>query len=141
MPSIAAPRPPESAALAERYGRGPKRSRRGRWFGVAAGGVVVVVAVVWALWAGLGSASAQIDAEDTGHQVIDARTVQISFTVSMPPGSTASCALQAQNENFAVVGWKIVDIPASDKTTQSVTETIRSSELANTGLIYGCWLT
>jgi hypothetical protein len=39
------------------------------------------------------------------------------------------------------VGWKVVDIPASDVATRGITETVRTTEQSVTGLIYRCWLT
>ena len=59
----------------------------------------------------------------------------------MAPGTTASCALEALNEKYAVIGWKIVELPASSERTRSFTDVVRTSEPAVTGLIYRCWLT
>ena len=52
-----------------------------------------------------------------------------------------SCALQAQNSTFAIVGWTIVDVPASDRRVRTLGADVRTTELAVTGLIYRCWLT
>ena len=48
---------------------------------------------------------------------------------------------QREDEAHAIVGWKIVDIPASKSTTRGFSDLVRSSELGVTGLIYRCWLT
>ncbi|MCS5730258.1 DUF4307 domain-containing protein [Herbiconiux moechotypicola] len=133
----------DSAAevLAERYGRTPSRRLRGKVVAWVAGIAVAVVMVVWVVWAGLDGVNATVDTQDTAHQVIDARSVRVDFDVTVPRGSTASCVVQALSEKFAVVGWKVIDLPASEAATRSFSEIVRTSELATTGLIYDCWLT
>lgn len=130
-----------SAALDARYGRSAGKRRRDRWIAVSVAIFVAVVVGAWVVWAGLDLASGGLDSTDIGHDVLNDRSVSINYQVSMPPGSTASCALQVQNEAHAIVGWKIVDIPASKTNTRAFTEVVRSSELGVTGLIYRCWLT
>lgn len=130
-----------STNLDARYGRpagGRRRDRRLLW--VVAGGFALVL-VAWVVWAGLDGSAPQIEARDTRHSIIDEHSVSVTFEVSMPAGRTASCAVEALNENFTIVGWKVVDLPPSDRYTRSVTESIRTTELSNTGLIYRCWLT
>ncbi len=123
--------------LDKRYGRSAGRGRRIRlvWWLAAVGFVVVLTA--WVVWAG-GSPN-PVDARDTAHTVLGEHAVSVSFEVSMPPGQAAACALQAMNESFAIVGWKVVDIPASTQRTRAFTETVRTTELSVTGLIYRCW--
>lgn len=131
----------DGAALDARYGRSPGKRRRDRW--IAIGGAIAVAVVIgaWVIWAGLDLAGGGLDSSDIGHKVLNDRSVSISYQVSMPPGSTASCALEVENEAHAIVGWKVVDIPASTTTTNAFTNIVRSSELGVTGLIYRCWLT
>ena len=52
-----------------------------------------------------------------------------------------SCALQALNAEFAIVGWKIVELPGGTERTRAFVENVRVTEPAVTGLIYRCWLT
>ena len=131
----------DGAALDARYGRSPGKRRRDR--GIAIGGAIAIAVVIgaWVIWAGLDLAGGGLDSSDIGHKVLNDRSVSISYQVSMPPGSTASCALEVENEAHAIVGWKVVDIPASTATTNAFTNIVRSSELGVTGLIYRCWLT
>jgi hypothetical protein len=130
-----------TAALDARYGRSPGKRRRDRW--IAVGGAIAVAIVIgaWVIWAGLDMASGGLDSQDIGHHVLNDREVSISYQVTMPPGSTASCALEVENEAHAIVGWKIIDIPASTTSTNAFKNVVRSSELGVTGLIYRCWLT
>jgi hypothetical protein len=132
---------PDSAVLDARYGRTPGKKRRDRWIYLIAGALCAIVVVTWVIWAGLDQAGSTLDAQDTGNTILDGRTVSISYQVSMPVGSTASCALQVQNEAHAIVGWRVVTLPASVKYTTAHTDTVRSSEPGVIGLIYRCWLT
>lgn len=129
------------AALDERYGRTPGRRRRGRLLAWIAGAAVAVVMVVWVVWAGLDGTNATIGTQDTAHTVLDERTVEVEFDVTVPRGEAASCVVQALNEKFAVVGWRLIELPPSDQGTRSFSELVRTSELATTGLINRCWLT
>jgi hypothetical protein len=131
----------KSDDLAARYGQTRAHGRRNRFIGLVTAAVFAVVLVGWVVWAGLDNSGAQLEAKDTGHTVIDEHSVSIDFLLTVPVGSTASCALQAQSAKFAIVGWKVVDIPASDKATRGITEQVRTTEQSVTGLIYRCWLT
>jgi hypothetical protein len=132
---------PEPSGIAARYGRTPAKKRRDRWIYLTAGAAAAAVVVAWVLWAGLDQAGSSLDAEDKGSTILSDRSVSISYQVSMPVGSTASCALQVQNEAHGIVGWRIVTVPASTRYTTSHTTVVRSSERGVTGLIYRCWLT
>ena len=72
--------------------------------------------------------------------IVDDRTVEVSFDLTVPTGRDAACAVQALNEQSAVVGWLVVEYPASSDRFRSYTETVRTTELATTGLISSCWL-
>ena len=132
---------PESLALATRYGRTPTKKRRDRLVYLVAGLAAAVVVVAWVVWAGLDQTGGTLETQDTGNTIINDHSVSISYRVSMPVGSTARCALQVQSEAHAIVGWKIVPVPASKTHSTSYTEVVQSSELGVTGLIYQCWLT
>lgn len=130
-----------STNLDARYGRSPSGGRRDRRILWALAGVFAIVLVAWVVWAGLDSSTATIEARDTRHTILDEHSVSVTFEVSMPAGTQASCAVEALNESFTVVGWKVIDVPPSDRYTRSFTEIVRTTELSNTGLIYRCWLT
>lgn len=139
--SSSAPASITTAEIDERYGRTPGRKRWGRRGAWAAAAAFVAVFTAWVVWGGLDGTTASVDAVDTAHKVIDDRSVSITFRAALPPGSSASCALQAQNQAHGIVGWKIVDVPESDVRVRSVTSVVNTTELAVTGLIYRCWLT
>ncbi len=135
------PAPIESAVIQSRYGRTPSRKKRDRRILWGLGGIFVLVLGAWVVWTGLDGASTQIEARDIGHTIIDAHSVSVTFEVALPVNRTASCAVQALNESYSVVGWKIIDLPASTLYNRSFTEILRTTDLSNTGLIYQCWLT
>ena len=130
-----------SSNLDKRYGRTPGsrlRDRRVLWM---VAGAFAVILTAWVVWAGLDGAGPSIEARDTRHSIIDENSISVTFEVSLPTGTPSSCAVQALNESFTVVGWKVIDLPPSDQYTRSFTEVLHTTELSNTGLIYRCWLT
>ena len=127
--------------LDRRYGRSRGSARRTRVILIATAASFAVVLVAWLVWGGLLSANSEIEAIDTGHTIVDDTLVQVRYQLNVEPGETVSCAFQAQNSTFAIVGWKIVDVPASERRTRTLGAEIRTTELAVTGLIYRCWLT
>ncbi len=130
-----------TAALAARYGRTPNTKRRDRLIIVVVAALFVAVFTAWVVWAGLDNGQGNLGAQDIGHKIVDDSTVTITWQVSVSAGTPVSCALEAQNEAHAIVGWKIVELPASANHTRLYTETVRTSQRAVTGLIYRCWLT
>jgi hypothetical protein len=103
--------------------------------------VFVAVVLAWVVWAGLLGGSADMEVVDVGHKVVDDSLVQVRYQLTVEPGRTASCAAQALNSTFGIVGWKVVDVPASEKRTRILAVDVRTTELSVTGLIYRCWLT
>jgi len=136
-----APKMAETAQIQSRYGRTVGRKRRDKRMLLALAGIFVLVLAAWVVWTGLDGASTQIEARDIGHTIIDEHTVSVTFEVSLPVNRTASCAVQALNQSYSVVGWKIIDLASSTLYTRSFTEIVNTTDLSNTGLIYQCWLT
>lgn len=128
-------------AVAERYGRTPTDRRRRVTIGIGAAAGVLLVVVAWVVWVGLFSPSASLETRDTGYAQRADDSVDIRFEVTVEPGTPVSCALQALNASFAIVGWKVVDLPVGDDRTRAFVENVRVTEPAVTGLIYRCWLT
>ncbi|MGJ4844180.1 MULTISPECIES: DUF4307 domain-containing protein [unclassified Leifsonia] len=127
--------------LDRRYGRTPGRKRRDRWWIIGVAVAFVAIFAAWTFWAGWDNDQADLEATDTAYTITDAHHVRITFTVNTPPGTPVTCAVQALNESFAIVGWRIISYPASDKRLTEYTETIKTTEQSNTGLISSCWLT
>ena len=131
----------DADTIAARYGRTPDRLRRTRLLAIVAAAGVLVVVVAWVVWAGLLGPQAGLGTRDLGYALQDDSTIQVRYELTVDAERTTSCAVQALNSDFGIVGWKVVEIPASDQMTRQFTETLRTSEPAVTGLIYRCWLT
>ncbi len=133
---------PETDVLAARYGRTRTHRTRDRLLLIGGAVAVAVVLIAWVVWAGLDGQKPSIEVIDTGHRLLnEERAVEVSWDLSVPPGNDTACIVEALNEAFTVVGWKVVEVPASTEHLRSFTETVRVAQEANTGLIYRCWLT
>ena len=127
--------------LDARYGRTRSSAARTRAIVIASALAFAAVFAAWLLWAGILGAPAQFQAVDIAHTVIDDGTVDVTWQFTVEPGTDARCAVQALNSTFAIVGWKVVDVPASPVRTRDLTQRLLTTEPAVTGLIYRCWLT
>jgi len=130
-----------TTALDARYGRTPGRRMRARWLAVIVGAGVAIVVVAWLLWAGLFGATASIETQDIGTTTVDASTVDLREQVTVDPGTRVTCSFEALGSDFDIVGWKIVNLPPSIERNRVVTERLRTSAPAESGLIGSCWLT
>jgi hypothetical protein len=138
---VARPLAPTSASIEARYGRTPSSRRRRRLIAYDTAGGFAVVLFAWLFWGGVLSGLSTVDAQNTGHTILSDSEVEVTFDITVTPGEATTCALQALDSSFGVVGWKIVEIPGVAQQTQSLTETVRTSQQSVTGLIYRCWLT
>ena len=126
--------------LDERYGRTPGAERRNRLLVIATAVLFVVVFAAWVVWGGLSGVSSEIETRDLGYANVTDTSIELRWEVSVAPGTEVSCSLQALSESFGIVGWRIVDLPASTERTRVFTETLRTAETPVTGLPYRCWL-
>lgn len=123
--------------LDDRYGR---RRGRGRLIGWVVLGLVVVGVGGAIAWTTVASAIDAVDVDTTGFQVDDARTVSVTFQITARPGAPVACALEAQDTEHGVVGWRVVEYPASNDHSRAFTETIPTTAEATTGLASSCWI-
>ncbi|WP_322411855.1 DUF4307 domain-containing protein [Microbacterium invictum] len=124
--------------LDERYGR--TRSRAPRWL-VVSGVVVAAAVIVGAGWMTVAGALDDVDARTTGFQLVDDGSVRIDFQVTAPPGRSVACALEAQDADHGVVGWKVITLDETDGTARAFQESIPTVAEATTGLVNSCWVT
>lgn len=125
--------------LDDRYGR-VRRPLRRRMFWVAV--AAVAAASVFAMsWLTVANSLDDIGLDETGYEVVDERTVSLSFQATPPSGAGFACALQALDEDFGVVGWRVVQYSASETVTRTFEETIPTVALATTGTVHSCWAT
>jgi hypothetical protein len=127
--------------LDARYGRTPQRRARLRLLAILAASAVAVVVVAWVIWAGLFAPAASLEAKDLGFEELSDSSVEVRWQLTAPAGSDVSCAVKAVSEKHAVIGWKVVEVEASERTTRNLAATLRTSEPPVGGLIYRCWLT
>ncbi|MWB98339.1 DUF4307 domain-containing protein [Agromyces seonyuensis] len=133
----------EGTAVGDRYGRKPGVRRKERGWLIGGAVFLVVVLAAWLGWAGLGGSDdgPALEAKDLSHTLLpDERAVEVTWSLSVPAGTATECAVQALDEDFTVVGWKVVPIPAGDRDIRAFTETVRTARTAVTGVVAGCWV-
>ncbi len=127
--------------LDARYGR-RTLSRRGRilaW--VVPMSALGIVLLAWVVWANPFFVGASIEAKDLGSTVVDDGLTSVSFQLTAEPGRTSACAVQALDDAFTIVGWRVVEYPASQEFVRTFTEEVRTAKTATSGLVASCWLT
>ena len=133
--------PTTQQLLDDRNGRTPDAERRTRRMMIIAGIVFAAVFTAWVVWGGLSGTNAELEVRELGYTNVTDTSIEVRWEVSVEPGTTVSCAVQALNESFGIVGWRIVELPASPERTRVLVETLRTAEPPVTGLPYRCWLT
>ncbi|WP_217180307.1 DUF4307 domain-containing protein [Streptomyces sp. AC495_CC817] len=121
--------------LDERYGR--TRRRRTPWIIAIA---VAVLAVGAFGWMTVTSQMNAVDADDLGFDLVDDHSVNVRFQVTGVQGKDVTCIVEALDEEFGVVGWKLVDVPAGEAHSQAVAATVPTVSAATTGLVNTCWV-
>ncbi|MFJ4173717.1 DUF4307 domain-containing protein [Microbacterium sp. NPDC089696] len=121
--------------LDDRYGR--TRRRRGPWIVLIAIGVLLVGAFGWMT---VTSQMNSVDSDDLGFELVDEHSVDVRFQVTGASGRDVVCVVEALDEEFGVVGWKVVEIPASDNHSQALSATVPTVSEATTGLVNSCWV-
>lgn len=125
--------------LDARYGRRPRATRMVVVWVCAA--VLVAAALAWFVWAKPLGTTAQPAWRDTGYVILEPSSeIAAEWELTVDPGTAVNCAIYAMNQAFAVVGWRIIEIPASERRIRQFSEPIRTTEPPVTGLVYRCWL-
>ncbi len=126
--------------LDERYGRTAAREKRSGRILISGAVVLALVLAGWIVWGGLSGTNARLETRELGYSSATPTSITVQWEVTVPPGTEVQCALQALNGSFGIVGWSIVDLPASTERTRVFAQELRTSEPAVTGLPYRCWL-
>ena len=134
------PAQPVDGHLDARYGRTPAATRRRRFIAIVVAAAFVVVFGAWVVFAAFDGNGSKLETRDLGYTVGGDDSIDVQYTISVEAGTRVSCAVQAQSDKFAIVGWKVVDLPPAPQFTSTYTTTLATSERAVTGLIYQCWL-
>jgi hypothetical protein len=94
--------PPTDPSLAQRYGTD---RRRGRRVGLALGGLLALVLLVWAIWAGTAQDQEPIEADIASYQVVSTHEIQAKLSVHFHDADAqGSCLLRATAEDHTIVG-------------------------------------
>ena len=101
----------------------------------------LLAATLWVWWVSQEAASSQLQSRTIAHEIIDDSTVQVTFEVSVDTGTPVTCAIEALNPAYGIVGWVQVELPPASAHTTAHRLEVRTSELANTGLVSECWVT
>ena len=98
-------------------------------------------------WVSTSSATSSVTFKDIGYSIPDATQAEVDFQVTREPGTAVKCAVKALDSKFAVVGWKVVDIPpaepdgtADNGRTISQRVVHRTESLSVSGLVDSCWV-
>jgi len=129
--------------IAQRYGRSPQQEAQRRRSVIIAASLITALFVVWAIWANL-TAKNEPTFKTSSFEIIDSSNMSVSFVVTKPANSSAICAIQALKEDYGVVAYKEVKIPATSPEDGSISDvpltvSLRTTELAVTGLVDRCW--
>jgi len=124
--------------LDARYGRTPRR--RGVVAVAVAAAVLVGLAIAWFVWARPIDTGAQVQWVDRGFTTPSDSEAQATFVVTLDTGSAAQCAVEARNDDFAIVGWKVVDVPVSSERSRTFTVDLRSTDQAVAVAVNSCWI-
>ncbi len=128
------------ARLDARYGRSPTDRRRSRVVVIGTAIVFVIVFTAWVIWGGLSGTNASLEVRELGYSNVTDTSIDVRWEVTVAPGTEVTCALQALNGSFGIVGWRVVELGASDRITRVFEESLRTAEPPVTGLPYRCWL-
>ncbi|WP_144877108.1 DUF4307 domain-containing protein [Microbacterium sp. 1.5R] len=121
--------------LDDRYGR--TRRRRAPWIVLIAVAALLVGAFGWSI---VTEQMNNVDSDDLGFDLVDEHTVDVRFQITGAQGKDVVCVVEALDEEFGVVGWKVVEIPASDAHAQALSATVPTVSAATTGLVNSCWV-
>lgn len=124
--------------LNDRYGkeRGRSIDKRVAWITVA---VLVLAGIIFLFFSGWQEAK-DVEFKTISYEVIDGSSVNVQAQVTVPKGSEAICAFEALSESFATVGWKLVELPATDALTRSFETKVITTSPSTTGSIRECWV-
>jgi len=129
--------------IAQRYGRSPQQEAQRRRNLIITASLIAALFIVWVVWANL-TAKNDPTFKTSSFEIVDSSNMSVSFVVTKPANSSAICAIQALKEDYGVVAYKEVRIPATSPEDGSITNVpvksmLRTTELAVTGLVDRCW--
>ncbi|MBT2248510.1 DUF4307 domain-containing protein [Arthrobacter sp. BHU FT2] len=148
-PDQPAPSAPADTSLANRYGGQKRRLPRGAKRAIVGGALAVGIGFL--AWVSTSNSLSSVTFKDIGYSTPDATVAEVDFQVTREPGTPVRCAVKALDSKYAVVGWKVVDVPspapegtedtADGGRTVSQRVTVRTESLSVSGVVDSCWAT
>lgn len=136
----AQPAPGQDAKLAVRYGYN-KRRFADKVVLVIGGSALVAVLSFFMLSLLSNQSVTSVSVQTRGFEIVDAQQTSLSFTVkTAQPHTPLLCAVEALSSSHAVVGYKLVKVPASAGLEQTVTTTVRTTVPAVAVSAKTCWV-
>ena len=136
---------PADTSLANRYGA--KKRRLSPRAARAAVAVALVAGIGFLAWVTTSNSLSGVTFKDVGYSTTDATLAEVDFQVTREPANPVKCAVKALDSKFAVVGWKVVDVPpsAADGTpdggrTVAQRVTLRTESASVSGVVDSCWI-
>lgn len=123
--------------LDDRYGRATRPGRRLRWALLV---IFAAVVVGYFAWTTIASGVDTVDVNTTSYEVVDRSTVTVDFQITVRTGARVACAVEAQDTDYGVVGWRVVEYPPSEEHTRAFRVTLPTTAEATTGLASSCWI-
>ena len=124
--------------LDDRYGL--TRTRSGRIVRWSVVGAVALALIGWLVYTSLSNSLGAVTANGVSFTINDEHSIDVGFQVTGPTGKPYACVVEAQDSEYGVVGWKVVELPASDAQTRAFTEKVPTLGLATTGFVNSCWV-
>ena len=91
-------------------------------------------------WSTVSTAASDVDADDLAFTLVDEHTAKVSFQVTGHADREVACAIEALDEDFGIVGWKVVVYPPSGEQIRAYDVSVPTVGAATTGLVNSCWL-
>ncbi len=135
---------PADTSLANRYGAQKRRLTPGAKRII--GGTALAVGIGFLAWVSTSQSLSDVSFKDVGYSTTDATLAEVDFQVTREPGTAVKCAVKALDSKFAVVGWKVVDIPPAEADgtadggrTVAQRVAVRTESLSVSGVVDSCW--
>lgn len=123
--------------LEQRYGRKPKQASRAQrnWL-IAGMGILLVAFLVWA-WSVALESTNRAEVEVASFVIEDAKHATVEVKPIHLPAQSTTCAIQVQNEKFAIVGFRELTFEPGDLTVRTLN--VNTTELGVSASIWRCW--
>lgn len=129
----------ETAVLQQRYDRRPRRrlSARARWSLIGAALLAATLFVVWIVQGQSGAPTSK----DVGFDLLSSAEVTADFEVTRDPDQAVRCGVEALNEDWAVVGYDEITLPADPQAERTTAHrlAVRTTNPAHTARVDSCW--